>query len=112
LPIPCVCWHYGQRAKYEHSLTPLNWRLDTIQAAVPADGIETGIHYPIPLHRQLALAALGYPDAAFPQTERLAAWSLSLPMYPELTLDDVDLVTASIRRQLRDRRQVSANEFP
>jgi dTDP-4-amino-4,6-dideoxygalactose transaminase len=151
--------HYGQRVKYEHSVTPLNRRLDTIQAAVlrvklpyldrwnayrerladayrerlagvpidlppveedgrhvyhlfvigtenrdalraalAADGIETGIHYPIPLHLQPALRGLGYRKGAFPQAELLAARSLSLPMYPELPLEYVDRVATSIRR--------------
>jgi dTDP-4-amino-4,6-dideoxygalactose transaminase len=151
--------HYGQRVKYEHSVTPLNRRLDTIQAAVlavklpyldrwnayrerladayrerlcglpidlppieedgrhvyhlfvigtekrdalraalAADGIETGIHYPIPLHHQPPLRGLGYSHGVFPHTERLAARSLSLPMYPELPLDHVDRVATSIRR--------------
>jgi dTDP-4-amino-4,6-dideoxygalactose transaminase len=154
--------HYGQKVKYEHQTTPLNRRLDTIQAAVlrvklahlddwtrrrqaradlycrllegapvdlpqagepgrhvyhlfvvgvahrdalraalAVDGVETGIHYPIPLHRQPALAQLGYPSDAFPNTDRLASQMLSLPMYPELPLEDVEFVAAAIRRHLQ-----------
>jgi dTDP-4-amino-4,6-dideoxygalactose transaminase len=152
-----VLRHYGQRVKYRHLTTPLNRRLDTLQAAVlrvklphldrwnarrqqlaeayrerlaglpvtlprreepgrhvyhlfvievedrnglrdalTAAGIETGIHYPIPLHLQPALSELGYVAGAFPHTEWLAAHSLSLPMYPELPLEHVERVTSAI----------------
>jgi dTDP-4-amino-4,6-dideoxygalactose transaminase len=71
---------------------------DELRAAMAADGIETGIHYPIPLHRQPALEHLGYRQGDFPQAERLAARSLSLPMYPELPEHHLEHVAASIRR--------------
>src|SRR5207245_11505514 len=70
---------------------------DPLRAGLAAAGIETGIHYPIPLHRQPVLASLGYADGSFPLTERLAARSLSLPMYPELPVDQLDRVAAAVR---------------
>ena len=48
-------------------------------------GIGTGIHYPIPLHRQRAYAGMEYGMDAFPVTERVAPEILSLPMFPQLT---------------------------
>jgi dTDP-4-amino-4,6-dideoxygalactose transaminase len=60
---------------------------DRVRAALREQGIETGIHYPIPIHRQSAYEDLGYPVGSFPHTERCAGEVLSLPMYPEL--DDV-----------------------
>ena len=48
-------------------------------------GIGTGIHYPIPLHRQRAYDVLGYKEGDFPVCETIAAEILSLPMYPQLT---------------------------
>jgi len=160
---------YGQRVKYVHETTPLNHRLDTLQAAIlrvklphldswndrrrrlaaayrkrlgavpiglpraeedgrhvyhlfvieldgrdelraalAADGIETSVHYPVPLHRQPVLEPLGYREGAFPQTERLAARSLSLPMYPELPVSHLDHVAASIRRWVEGRAQASS----
>jgi dTDP-4-amino-4,6-dideoxygalactose transaminase len=156
-----VLRHYGQKVKYEHLTTPLNRRLDTIQAAVlrvklphldewtrqrqsladayrgllddaplvlpeagepgrhvyhlfvirvaqrdalraalADEGIETGIHYPIALARQPALRHLGYEPSAFPNTEELASEMVSLPMYPELPVEDVQRVAAAIRRHL------------
>jgi dTDP-4-amino-4,6-dideoxygalactose transaminase len=48
-------------------------------------GIGTGIHYPIPLHRQRAYQVLGYHAGDFPVCEKIAAEIVSLPMYPQLT---------------------------
>ena len=72
-------------------------RRDALRAALAGQGIETGIHYPIPLHQQVALKDLGYRPGTFPNTERLAAQSLSLPMYPEMSLEQVERVAAAIR---------------
>ena len=71
---------------------------DGLQAALNDAGVETGVHYPIPLHLQPALADLGYAQGAFPHTETLAASSLSLPMYPELGDEQIERVAAVIRR--------------
>ncbi|HKW73209.1 MAG TPA: DegT/DnrJ/EryC1/StrS family aminotransferase [Candidatus Dormibacteraeota bacterium] len=59
-------------------------------------GIETGIHYPVPLHLQPALRSLGYEVGQFPNAERLAARSLSIPMFPEMSMDDVNAVVTAI----------------
>ena len=77
-------------------------RRDDLRAYLLEQGIETGVHYPIPLHLQPVLGQLGYPRGAFPNAERLAAQSLSLPMYPELSLEQVEQVTTAIRRFFGD----------
>ena len=60
-------------------------------------GVQTGIHYPIPNHRQPAVRnALG-PQPKLEKTEKAAGRILSLPMYPELKKDQVDFVCAAIR---------------
>jgi dTDP-4-amino-4,6-dideoxygalactose transaminase len=71
---------------------------DRVQAALKAAGIETGIHYPIPLHEQPAYAHLGYKPEDFPVTHALAPRLLSLPMYPELTEEQISYVVEVIRR--------------
>jgi dTDP-4-amino-4,6-dideoxygalactose transaminase len=55
-------------------------------------GIGTGIHYPIPLHRQKAYQSLGYKADDFPVTEKTASEIVSLPMFPNLTSDQQDRV--------------------
>jgi dTDP-4-amino-4,6-dideoxygalactose transaminase len=59
-------------------------------------GIETGLHYPIPLHLQEAYASLGYRVGDFPITERLTQHILSLPMYPEMSLEAADYVADAV----------------
>ncbi|MGZ8905427.1 MAG: DegT/DnrJ/EryC1/StrS family aminotransferase [Methylobacter sp.] len=55
------------------------------QQALQAKGIQTGIHYPIPVHLLPAYADLGYTKGDFPHSEKAANEVLSLPMFPELT---------------------------
>jgi len=62
---------------------------DAFQQALAAQGIQTGIHYPIPVHLQAAYASLGYRMGDFPHTEKAASEVLSLPMFPELTDDQI-----------------------
>ncbi len=59
-------------------------------------GIGCGIHYPVPLHLQAAYRHLGYQPGAFPVAEQCAAELLSLPMFPELTEDQVECVAAAL----------------
>lgn len=59
--------------------------------------ITTMCYYPVPLHLQNAFNYLGYQPGDFPVTEKLAAQVLSLPMYPELTKDQVEIVGRSIQ---------------
>jgi dTDP-4-amino-4,6-dideoxygalactose transaminase len=67
-----------------------------LQAYLREVGIMTGIHYPIPLHMQPALAHLGYEVGDFPITEAYAKQLLSLPMYAELTQEMVDYTAHQI----------------
>jgi dTDP-4-amino-4,6-dideoxygalactose transaminase len=61
------------------------------------EGIATGIHYPVPVHLQEAYRDLGYAPGAFPVSERCAAEFVSLPMYPELTSSQVELVIEAVK---------------
>ena len=70
---------------------------DRLRRHLADAGIDTGVHYPVPIHLQPAYAA-GYRMGQFPHTEALARRSLSLPMFPELRDDQVDAVAAAIRR--------------
>jgi dTDP-4-amino-4,6-dideoxygalactose transaminase len=67
-------------------------RRDALQQALEREGIQTGIHYPVPVHMQKAYADLGYGPGDFPVSERLASQVLSLPMFPELASSDIDRV--------------------
>jgi dTDP-4-amino-4,6-dideoxygalactose transaminase len=69
---------------------------DRLREALQTAGIETGIHYPHPLHLQNAYRRLGYARGDFPVAERAAQEILSLPMYPTLCLEQQQLVVSAI----------------
>jgi dTDP-4-amino-4,6-dideoxygalactose transaminase len=73
---------------------------DRVRATLLEQGIETGIHYPIPLHLQPAYAWMGLREGAFPEAERAAREVLSLPIHPEMTDDQVDRVCAALAKAL------------
>ena len=74
---------------------------DRLRDELAADGIGTGLHYPIPLHLQPAFRdSESAADVELPVTERLAASCLSLPMHPHLTDDEVDKVAARITERV------------
>jgi dTDP-4-amino-4,6-dideoxygalactose transaminase len=60
-------------------------------------GISTGLHYPLPLHLQKAYVHLGYKNGSFPVTESVAKKLISLPMFPELTREQIEYVAESIK---------------
>ena len=60
--------------------------------------IQTAIHYPIPPHLQLAYSELGYKKGDFPIAEKLSQICLSLPLYPGLSMEEVDFICEKIKQ--------------
>ncbi len=75
-------------------------RRDHLAAALKAAGVQTGLHYPRPVHLQPAYRWLGLKEGSFPVSERLARRCLSLPMYAELTAEQVSYVCRQVRAAL------------
>ncbi len=69
---------------------------DALRERLDAREIQTGIHYPIPIHLQQAYEDLGYREGDFPEAERLAKRMLSLPMFPELRWEQVERVAEEV----------------
>lgn len=69
---------------------------DALRDHLTAARIQTGIHYPTPIHLQEAYSELGLGTGSFPEAERLAARTLSLPMFPELTAEQLETVVQAI----------------
>lgn len=67
------------------------------------NNIATGIHYPIPLHLQPAMKHLDYHLGDFPKSEQAAKEILSLPMYPELALEEIESVCRDIQEFYKNR---------
>jgi len=69
---------------------------DTVREELGRLGIQTGIHYAVPLHLEPAFAHLGYSSGDFPVAERAADSILSLPMYPYIDYDEVARVSDAV----------------
>ncbi len=67
-----------------------------MQSKLAERGIDTLIHYPRPLHLQPAYISLGYPKGTFPHAERAAETVLSLPLFPEMSLEQVNYVCSAV----------------
>ncbi|HPN87756.1 MAG TPA: DegT/DnrJ/EryC1/StrS family aminotransferase [Candidatus Omnitrophota bacterium] len=73
---------------------------DKVRNALAKDGISTGIHYPLPLHLQKVYKHLGYKKGDFPVAEKCAKEILSLPMFAELTEEEIRQVVATLKKVL------------
>jgi dTDP-4-amino-4,6-dideoxygalactose transaminase len=88
MPYARHVWHvYGVRSKER----------DALQRALQSLGVQTGIHYPFPVHLLPAYADPGYREGDFPHAEAAAREELSLPMYPELTRAQIEQVCAAVQ---------------
>ena len=76
---------------------------DEVRKALLDYGIETGIHYPIPLHLQQAYNWMNLPLGSFPNAERSAQTILSLPMHPYLSQQQVEHVCQAFKSVLSDK---------
>ena len=86
---------------------------DELRKHLADAGVDTGIHYPIPLHLQEAYCELGYREGDFPVTERVSAEILSLPMFPTLQAGQQRRVAAEIASFVEKcgSSRVSASQF-
>ncbi|MCB1165349.1 MAG: DegT/DnrJ/EryC1/StrS family aminotransferase [Leptospiraceae bacterium] len=72
-----------------------------LMAFLEKEGVQNRVHYPIPIHLQQAAAYLGYKSGDFPNAEQYANTMISLPIYPELTDEQVDFVIKKIGEYLK-----------
>jgi len=75
---------------------------ERVAARLKEAGIDTGQHYPIPIHLQEAYRYLGYEPGAFPEAERACQEALSLPMFPGLTEEEMENVAAALKKALQE----------
>jgi dTDP-4-amino-4,6-dideoxygalactose transaminase len=79
-----------------HQFTITHPRRDALRAHLAELGVGTDLIYPVPLHLQACYAGLGYAKGSLPVSERLAETCLSLPMFPELSDEQVAFVVESV----------------
>jgi dTDP-4-amino-4,6-dideoxygalactose transaminase len=87
----------ANRRHVYHIFSVFHPERDKLQAHLGEHGIQTGIHYPIPVHLQQAYRHLDYKAGDFPVTEQVANEQLSLPMFPELVAAEVERVAEAVR---------------
>jgi dTDP-4-amino-4,6-dideoxygalactose transaminase len=78
---------------------------DNVMRLMAERGVESGVHYPVPVHLQEAYRSLGYRRGSFPITEQCAAEYVSLPMFPELTPAQVEIVIAAVKEAIGGRTE-------
>lgn len=74
---------------------------DEVKAQLASAGIDTGLHYPVPLHLQDAYKQLGYKKGDFAVSEKLSEHILSLPMYPGLSAEAVEHVVTTLTEAVK-----------
>lgn len=89
-------WSRGVYHLYVILVPDRDKRRDAIQAA----GVGTALHYPVPVHLQIAMSALDHTRGDFPISERIADRCISLPMFPEMTDEEVEFVINKTRQIL------------
>ena len=77
---------------------------DRIRADLEERGIGTAIHYPIPIHRMGAFEHLGYGPGAFPMAETVCSEIISLPLFPELSEEQVVSVCTNLQEVAAERQ--------
>ena len=80
---------------------------DRVRSVLHEAGIQTAVHYPVPVHLQKAYAHLGYKVGDLPVTERLCQHCLSLPIYPELSKEKIFTVVSTLLDLERQRSPLS-----
>ena len=77
---------------------------DSLADFLKSRGVASGMHYPIPIHLQECYKSLGYKKGDFPVTENYASSTLSLPMYPELTREQIKWAVDSVKEFYTNRK--------
>jgi dTDP-4-amino-4,6-dideoxygalactose transaminase len=72
---------------------------DTVRARLEERGVQTAVHYPLPIHLQKAYQVLGYPPGSFPHAERACERVFGMPLFPELT-DEQAIYAAETLREI------------
>lgn len=81
-----------------HLFVVLAEQRDVLQSYLQERGIGTLIHYPLPPHLQAAYVDLGFKKGQFPLAENIAQQCLSLPLYPGMPMEHIEIIAAAIRR--------------
>ena len=93
-----VCRSWGTHVYYVYVVQVPD--RDHFRNVLEQEGVATGIHYPTPIHLQPACVHYGYERGSLPVTETVSQRIVSLPMYPELTAEQIQVVVNAIKKSL------------
>jgi dTDP-4-amino-4,6-dideoxygalactose transaminase len=99
--VDCPLVDNNNKAVFHNFVIQVPFR-DNLMAFLSDKEIDTKIHYPIPIHLMACSADLGYQLGDFPETEKQSKRIVSLPIYPELTDDQVEYVCQQIQQFCRE----------
>jgi dTDP-4-amino-4,6-dideoxygalactose transaminase len=85
-----------------HQFTLRFDKRDELKAKLAERGVGSAVYYPSPLHLQNAYADLGYKEGDFPEAEKAARQVLSLPVFPELSREDVEKVAIAVKESVQE----------
>jgi dTDP-4-amino-4,6-dideoxygalactose transaminase len=80
--------HVGCESVY-HLFTPWVLNRDAVREELTRRGVQTAVHYPVPVHLQKAYSHLGYKSGSLPHTEKACAEVISMPLFPEMSHEQV-----------------------
>jgi dTDP-4-amino-4,6-dideoxygalactose transaminase len=81
---------------HQYTVRVLNDRRDAAIEKLSADGVGTGVFYPVPAHRQKHIVEMGYGDSCLPVSEQASREVLSLPVHPSLSADDLKIIADAV----------------
>jgi dTDP-4-amino-4,6-dideoxygalactose transaminase len=86
---------------YHQYVLRLDSSAEKLAGHLKKKGIDARVYYPVPLHLQKCFEYLGYKRGDFPESEKAASRTLAIPVYPDLTKEEMDYIVASIKEFLR-----------
>ena len=96
LTLPCA--ERGNHHVYhQYTVRVSDGRRDALQVHLKAQGVQSAIYYPLPIHLQEAYAFLGYRPGDLPESERASQEVLSLPVHPDLSREQVEFAASAVR---------------
>ena len=89
---------FCRRSSVYHQFVMETPERDRLKSFLDEKGIGTGIYYPLPLHQHGAWKTKGMPDCSLPESERYARENFAIPVFSEMTDEEVGYVVTAVRK--------------